>query len=72
MKCVACGKQATNVVPLTPAMCDRFSIQPQSGVLCINCTSDIAMHGQWTGLGWAWLKKVRDRSRQPVDTRGKS
>ena len=56
MKCAACGKTAKNVLPLTPAMCEKYGIPAQAGVLCINCVSDIALHGQWTGHGWRWLQ----------------
>ena len=56
MKCTACGKTANNVLPITPAMCAKHGIPEQAGVLCINCLSDIALSGKWTGKGWAWLQ----------------
>lgn len=66
--CVACGRMAKNGKPLTPALCAQYSIKRQSGVLCINCLSDIGLRGQWTGKGWLWLQAQKI----PVDTASNS
>jgi len=57
VRCVACNKDAKNVLPLTPARCADYGIPEQAGVLCNNCLSDIRLHGNWTGWGWAWLQQ---------------
>jgi hypothetical protein len=60
MKCIACGKNAKNGRPITPAVCAAYNIPKQFGVLCINCLSDIGLKGQWTGKGWHWLQAQKE------------